>query len=118
MKNWKDKEHMVIMISISIVALVVNIALYDRFIKKEIIEDAITVFDVQHKTDQQGRKFTFVYTYGKGRLGFIGDFYNFELDKTYFIKYQKGKTNRWKEHILLEFEEIQGENIIKWSEIN
>jgi hypothetical protein len=88
------------------VAIVFNVAIYDRFIKKEIIVDEIKIFDVQHRIDQQGEKFTFVYTYGKGRLGFIGNFYDFELDKTYFIKYQKGVTNRWKEHILLEWREI------------
>jgi hypothetical protein len=105
MRNWKDKEHIILYVSILLVALVFNVAIYDRFIKKTIIVDEIKIFDVQHRTDQQGRKFTFLYTYGKGRLGFIGEFYDFEIDKTYFVKYQKGVTNRWKEHILLEWSE-------------
>lgn len=100
-KPWTFEEKLCLTYSILFISAIVFYCVYDVYIRKEIDEDFIKVFEVVHNVKQNGLEYTHIYSYGKGSFSFRGN-HDFQLDKTYFVKYQV-HMKRWRDLTLIEW---------------
>jgi hypothetical protein len=95
LKELEQREKIVLITSLLLVALVFSISLYDYFFPKEQVWEA-RVFEVFHN---EGK--TTIYSYGNGKLKLIGD-YDIEVGSTYRITYKSRARNTAQFDIVIE----------------
>ena len=95
LKELEQREKIVLITSLLLVALVFSISLYDYFFPKEQVWEA-RVFEVFHNKGK-----TTIYSYGNGKLKLIGD-YDIEVGATYRISYKSRARNTAQFDIVIE----------------